>query len=74
MPSLTLRGENLENVLMCAECDGPCENVVDDDEGGWDHGWWCPRCNYPPSMQDTYIVSLRQLRYVREKKENVDDD
>lgn len=44
-----LSRELLRNVLCCAECEQPLATTHGD-------GSWCTRCNYPPSMQDTFIM------------------
>lgn len=49
MTTKALSRELLRSVLCCAECEGPLQ--MDPRGGGW-----CVPCNYPPSMQDTFIM------------------
>lgn len=51
MTTKALSRELLRNVLCCAECERP----LDIDARG---GGWCTPCNYPPSMQDTFIMRI----------------
>ena len=46
-----LSRELLRDVLCCAECEQPLATT----HGG---GSWCTTCNYPPSMQDTFIMRV----------------
>lgn len=48
MTTKALSRELLKDVLCCADCEKPLRI----DHGGY----WCTRCNYPPSMQDTFIM------------------
>jgi hypothetical protein len=39
-------------VLHCAECNTPLTTKVT----STDTGYWCEKCCYPPSLQDTYLA------------------
>ncbi|HSD12593.1 MAG TPA: hypothetical protein VLC10_03470 [Patescibacteria group bacterium] len=52
MTTKALSRELLRNVLCCAECEQPLH--IDRMTGGA----YCTHCNYPPSMQDTFIMRI----------------